>query len=352
MKQESHILKNESDISTAIPDDIEVVGPGRMLSEAREVMGLSQQQVADKLNFRITLVQSIETEEFDLNLPAAFNRGYLKNYAKLVNISQDDVLNSYDQLGVAQRQCDEMQSFSKGTEKQAEHNMLMWITYLILIALITATVVWWYQVPSTQPTAVSVNSVNDVDNTSRVITINDASANNNEIQKNEISTDDTAANEITDKLLPVVSDQVVELDVTELDTSVLTTTLDTPVSNETATGESNNEGVNSHTAALASLVNSSNTQENIAEVNVATIPAKLVFTFSGDCWVNIYDASGERVAWGVKKSGYVMRFSGQAPFKVTLGKPELVQIEYNDTVVDMTGFNAGNIAKFSLPLKP
>ncbi len=345
MKQESHILKNENDISTAIPDDIEVVGPGRMLSEAREAMKLSQQQVADKLNFRITLVQDIETEQFDQNLPAAFNRGYLKNYAKLVNISQDDVLNSYDQLGVAQRQCDEMQSFSKGTEKQAEHNMLMWITYLILIALISATVVWWYQVPSTQPTAVSVNSVSDTDNTSTVININDVSASSNEAPESEISTDDTAASQITDKLSQLATDNV-----TDVESAVLTTPSNTAVNNEITADESNNEDVN--TTALASLVNSANSQENIAEVSAAVIPAKLVFTFSGDCWVNIYDASGERVAWGVKKSGYVMRFSGQAPFNVTLGKPELVTIEYNDTTVDMTGFNAGNIAKFSLPLKP
>ena len=108
------------------------VGPGRMLTEAREAIGLSQQQVADKLNFRTTLVQNIEADKFDLNLPAAFNRGYLKNYAKLVNVAHEGILNSYDQLGVAQRQCAEMQSFSKGTEKQAEHNMLMWITYFIL----------------------------------------------------------------------------------------------------------------------------------------------------------------------------------------------------------------------------
>lgn len=347
MKQESNILKIENDISTEIPDDIEVVGPGRMLIEARETMGLSQQQVADKLNFRITLVQGIETEKFDLTLPAAFNRGYLKNYAKLVNVSQDDILNSYDQLGVAQRQCDEMQSFSKGTEKQAEHNMLMWITYLILIALITATVVWWYQVPSTQPMAVSVNGISDADNTSKVINVNDVSANNSETQEREISADDIAINQITNKLPPVADEKVAELD-----TKALITTLDTSISGEVTADENNDEGINSNITVLTSLVNSSNTQEDIGESDVTAVLAKLIFTFSGDCWVNIYDATGERVAWGVKKSGYVMRFSGLAPFNVTLGRPELVQIEYNDVAVDMAGFNVGNIAKFSLPLKP
>ena len=47
-----------------------------------------------------------------------------------------------------------------------------------------------------------------------------------------------------------------------------------------------------------------------------------------------------------------MKISGQAPFSITLGKPELVAIDYNDLAVDMTGFNAGNIAKFSLPMTP
>ena len=92
--------------------------------------------------------------------------------------------------------------------------------------------------------------------------------------------------------------------------------------------------------------------ENKLDESIASLVANVVFTFSGDCWVNIYDATGERIAWGVKKSGYVMQISGQAPFSITLGKPELVQIDYNDVPVDMTAFNAGNIAKFSLPMVP
>ena len=60
-----------------------------------------------------------------------------------------------------------------------------------------------------------------------------------------------------------------------------------------------------------------------------------MFTFNGDCWVNIYDATGERIAWGVKKLGYVMTITGKAPLKVTLGKPELAAIAFNGKKVDM-----------------
>jgi cytoskeleton protein RodZ len=77
-----------------------------------------------------------------------------------------------------------------------------------------------------------------------------------------------------------------------------------------------------------------------------------VFTFSGDCWVNIYDATGKRIAWGVKKAGYVMTIQGKAPLRVTVGKPELTRVVFNDEAVDMSPFNVGNIAKFTLPVVP
>tara|TARA_R110000737_G_scaffold4096_6_gene13646 strand:+ start:3023 stop:3970 length:948 start_codon:yes stop_codon:yes gene_type:complete len=315
MKQEHKTLKDESDQLADISADIEVLGPGRMLKEAREMRGLSQQQVADKLNFRTSLVQDIEVDKLDLSLPEAFNRGYLKNYAKLVNISQADVLNSYDQLGVAQRQCADMQSFSKGTEKQAEHNMLMWITYLILGVLITATVVWWLQTPSAQPESIITETVEILGENSKGPAQHDN-------------------NTLAESLVTVVNK-------TLNDNKNLLNHSQQPNAEQVSTK-----------ADLANARIASINEISAKESELTTPVANVAFTFSGDCWVNIYDATGERIAWGVKESGYIMRISGQAPFSITLGKPELVQIVYNDVSVDMTAFNAGNIAKFSLPLTP
>jgi cytoskeleton protein RodZ len=45
-----------------------------------------------------------------------------------------------------------------------------------------------------------------------------------------------------------------------------------------------------------------------------------------------------------------MKISGQAPFNVTLGRPELVAINISDEIIDMSQFNVGNIAKFTLPV--
>ena len=78
--------------------------------------------------------------------------------------------------------------------------------------------------------------------------------------------------------------------------------------------------------------------------------ATAIFTFTGDCWVSIYDATGDRIAYGVKKTGYVMTISGKPPFKVDIGRPALTSIEFNGQSVDMSQFDKDNIAKFTLPI--
>lgn len=338
-------IENETN---ELSDDIEVVGPGSLLREAREHANLSQQDVANKLNFRLTLVQDIENEIFDNTLPATFNRGYLRNYAKLVQISQSDVLASYELLSDAKRQCAELQSFSKGTEKQAEHNLVMWVTYLILAVLIGATVVWWMQTSSllSEPTIEAAST-----NTSQVSTPSATTA--PEIESKPVTTapeveKETAISETTNNSEQTLSQ------------------LSSPIGAQTAAqGESNDTDLDVQTSDVAAVASnllstqpriddalSTPTNSDDSPTIKAVPPAQVVFTFAGDCWVNIYDATGERVAWGVKKSGYIMRISGQPPFKVTLGKPELVTIDYNDSLVDTSSFLAGNIAKFSLPLEP
>jgi cytoskeleton protein RodZ len=345
MTQEHKTLKNEDKTFIDVSDNVDAVGPGHILKEAREVLGLSQQDVADKLNFRKKLVENIEAELFDLNLPAAFNRGYLKNYAKLVNISQEGILKSYDKLGMAQRQCAEMQSFSKGTEKQAEHNRLMWITYFILAVLVTATVVWWLQTPSAQPEPMALETAESIDSTSNTNNLTDLSG---EIAQNNPD------GELNTELKDVNESAMNSLSTAAPDASLVSAITGSVKANEENSGEIGSLDVDRISSTSDTSLNSetSQNQQSLKESELATAEANVVFTFSGDCWVNISDATGERIAWGVKQSGYVMRISGQAPFSITLGRPELVKIDYNDVSIDMTAFNAGNIAKFSLPLTP
>ena len=335
IEKNNHVAKEKADSSQnkalesapeELSEDMEVMGPGQILSDARKKMGLSQDEVAARLNFRTTLVDEIENEVFDTSMPETFNRGYLRNYAKLVNVSQEDVMASYEQLNVAKTQASELQSFSKGTEKLAESNRIMWVSYLILAILIGSTVVWWMQ-----------------NNTEQALKETTTSSEN---QKTDLLND----NQVNETLTPPVE----SIDAENI--PVEKTDIDDVIEAPSAPLIELNQDSSNVTAPVTQIENvqvnaESTTQiENILESEPEVILTNVTFTFSGDCWVNISDATGERIAWGVKKLGYVMKISGQAPFNVTLGRPELVAINFSDEIIDMSQFNAGNIAKFTLPV--
>jgi cytoskeleton protein RodZ len=306
-------------------EDIEVVGPGLMLSEARIKLSLTVEEVSKRLNFRTNLVDEIEQDIFDPLLPATFNRGYLRNYAKLVAVDIDEVLSAYDILGVAEVQRSEMQSFSNLAEKKVEHSRLMWISYLIVALLVGLMVLWWFQEPK-----LSVNLFEQLNQEQQ-------SSNNVSNLVNEKVVQKVVAGSTLPKADAIESDEMITAAVSGEKEAELADV-------EAAIAEKNVETLAE--SQLESKVNA----EARAEIELIPDISTVVFTFSGDCWVNIYDATGERIAWGVKKLGYVMTITGKAPLKVTLGKPELAAIAFNGKQVDMSSFNVGNIAKFTLPL--
>jgi cytoskeleton protein RodZ len=345
-----------SEIMPELTEDIEVVGPGEMLAEARRKRALSQQEVADKLNFRVSLVSDIELEKFDKSLPETYNRGYLKNYAKLVDISEYDVLTSYDMLNVGKTQNAEMLSFSKGTVKEAENNLLMWISYLILAVLVGLTVMWWLQdenrtltfTPApTKPVITATTEKVLAEKQPSAAEIIEQVSLNKEIDISNREVQDGAAGGATGESMPVVtnnsSNDENSIDFVNNDTDVLSPTLTNNVE-----GTSIEETLVVDTTDVVEVTAKELIENDELIVDAPTVD--VTFTFSGDCWVNIYDAKGERIAWGIKKLGYVMNINGQAPFNVTLGKPELVTVNFDGQTVDMSQFRVGQIAKFSLPI--
>jgi cytoskeleton protein RodZ len=306
-----------SETITELSEDMEMVSPGAMLREARKVLSFSQDHIANKLNLKVTLIQNIENDTFDPSMPVTFNRGYLSNYAKLVDVDIEDVLASYDALDAASVQRSEMLSFSKETSKQAEHSRVMWLSYLIVAVLVGLTILWWQQEGTQQDAIVSIDPVNTPNQVEQSKPSIDET-----LSDTEQSTTDNALELLDNKQVPDLNGDIEGEDVTaENPTSLTLTDINT-----------------------ASVLDTSE-EAPAPEVVMSTA----IFTFKGDCWVNIHDATGERIAWGVKKSGYVMTIQGQAPLSITVGKPELTSIVFNDQAVDMSQFNVGNIAKFNLP---
>ncbi|MDJ0927790.1 MAG: DUF4115 domain-containing protein [Gammaproteobacteria bacterium] len=70
-------------------------GPGGLLRRAREARGMALEQVADALHLDDSVVVALEEERFDTLGAPVFVRGHLKAYARLVDVSEDEILDAY-----------------------------------------------------------------------------------------------------------------------------------------------------------------------------------------------------------------------------------------------------------------
>lgn len=299
------------------PEEIIVIGPGTLLRQAREQMGLSIQQIATKLHLKAAVIEDIEGDCLDESISVTFSKGYLKLYAKHVAVDEQKIVAAFDNLNTQQKEPAKLQSFSRRVARQASDDRLMLVTYLIVALVVAMVIWWWFQQSSDSP-----NESNLSDMSANAVAQPAAQAPSDKEQES-VETEEPSA----DNRLP----QNLDAQITEI-----------PAEDSQVTDES---------TLQTSQLNSEQPIESARVINEpqGTDKIELIFTFTDDCWINIADSTGEAIAYGVKESGRVMTVSGVPPFEITLGAPQVVQISYAGEMVDMSFLPAGQIAKFNLP---
>ncbi|TMO61760.1 DUF4115 domain-containing protein [Pseudoalteromonas aurantia] len=277
---------------------------GRALQVAREAAELSVDEVAERLKLSPQQIRQLEQDDYNKLGPLTFVRGYLKSYCAVLGLPVEDTLTLFKAPEV-QVTTKHMQSFSRRTEKEASDNRLMIISYVILVIILGAPGIWWWQSSTTVSTPEVANTLPASTAEKQVI----------ETIVAERGTSDAVVTESAEL------EQVEQV------------TVETP-----ATIESIPQTVTSEP------VNTVNEAEN------ATGLSTIVMRFSDDSWVEIFDATQERVAFGVKKAGYTMTVQGEAPFSVVLNKHLMVEVELDGKLIDLTALPKNRLAKFKLPL--
>ena len=72
------------------------VSPGEMLVSAREAAGMSRARIAADLGLTETAVRDIEENHFAKFAAGIYVRGYLKNYARLLGLEEQQLMQSFD----------------------------------------------------------------------------------------------------------------------------------------------------------------------------------------------------------------------------------------------------------------
>ena len=289
------------------PQEVIIQGPGEILKQAREKAGFSIQDIADKIKLKKALIEDIEKDNFDVNISLTFVRGYLKLYAKHVYVEETQILKAFESLSTQKEEPAKLQSFSRRVANQANDDKLMLVTYLIVAVVIALVVIWWFQQSST-------------DTTTGTIVSNNSEAVKEVIVQEVLPLKETLMSNSESEIAAPAN-----VDVSMDNSGVIASEVGLPLVIE-------EQSIDNQSIA-AKMVDDRNTLAVLADdVDITVMetadPVELIFEFSGDCWMNLADATGENIAYGVKVKGRYMPVTGIPPFVVTLGAPEVVQIRY------------------------
>lgn len=317
--------------------DAEVpASPGLMLKQAREACGLSQQEVATRLNLRLSLIRQMEDDNFDPRTAATFTRGYLRSYAKLVGIDGDAVVAAYEQLGLSEVKS-EMHSFSRRTSREASENRLRAASWIFFVLLAVALFAWWWQQPAEEPQTVT--------------SFSDSALMSEEETGDETSAPAPELSDTQGVLMPAEDEVVPEVEAPVPSSAAPAAPLLVPEPAASPAVVAPDAVPEAEPAAPAASAAVEMPVEQGSLVQPASAEGVISLRFRLDCWLKITDAKGKVVLEGLKKAGSEQQVMGPAPFKLVIGAPGAVEIAFRNEPVDMGQFKAGQVARFMLPFK-
>lgn len=315
---------------------------GETLKAGREKRNMSHIDVARYLCLNANIIEKIEQNCDEKMIQDVFYRGYIRSYAKLVGMS-DDELNQY--LGVAQpvtitpiaqNHARSLPGIKKTSSKKG-----LW---MLLAAVAVAGAAWWMW--GTNP------AHHDVDESHFVPSTLENGAPANAPVATEQITEPTAEPEQTSGEKDKASVGR-EGDVTHLAQQEMATQ---QTANETQNQNANTTENAQQTAPESTLRLVNSTTE--LEGNVPDAPAPLTetsakmlsMTFSGDCWLKIVDVQTSQILFtGIKRAGETLEFDEKTKYAITLGNINTAEMTFNQQKVNLTEHaRRNNSAQFTL----
>lgn len=304
---------------------------GYILSQRREKLGLDVEKCASSLKISPQKLEALEADDYSAFTSDLFVRGYLRNYAKLVELPIDDVLASYQQT----QDTSAVPAAEAAAMQLTDKKSLWWLPYLIGISII-ALWVFLYQVMALDSGKPTPSDVLVDEKTVPVLQseASEALANKPAVNSLEAEAQVPAAEVETGELKETSS-------LTEGETlpssEVLPSTEPQSAVSEAAGSSTPPIVVNNVTASelIKSIAPKSEPEPESAPVPAQSAPLEdtLLFAFAEDCWIQVTDSSGRVVMSGLQRGKTKLKLVGKAPFKVVLGNARGTTLALNDAPV-------------------
>ena len=262
----------------------ERIYPGELLKEARKKTRRGYKRLSSELGIPEKYLQALEENNFSIMAGPTYVKGYLRAYAKKLDLDPETVITAFDRYLKDQRR---LKKKAEKKEQKKETKQKFSYIYAVTFLLITLIILLIVFIPE---------------------------GNNNSEKKEDISS--YPATEIQNSNdIPLILNTEPALSIElEQDTSP------------------NISDLNIQEEVIASDI-TEEVKEETNKLSIKTINT-IEMNFSGNCWIELMDKKGI-IEYRLAKAGTSIFFEGVGPFKLLIGNSKRVELFYNDVKVSL-----------------
>ncbi len=322
-----------SDITQENPGSRRSTGPGDRLQAARIEQDLSIEDVATRMHLSIGILKAIEVNNFDEVTAPIFVKGYLRAYARIVSLDEDEIIQQY--LDYYSDEDPPISSTSNlAPEISSDDARIKWTTYLVIVGLLGLLAVWWWNQYQIKTDVVSL----DAEQTDSMQQPEVAS---NTVVSETVTEPEPDTSSATEEVA-VLSMPVDEPEVAELTVTAETQEQVTLQQAEAEAEEVVQEGLVQQDLVQQDLVQqeSEARELDVLSEEISRISPmgseQLKIIIHADTWIDIEDASGHQLVRELIRANQELNLTGMAPFAVFLGNGHGVELIYDNETIDIT----------------
>ncbi|MCC5859726.1 MAG: helix-turn-helix domain-containing protein [Ectothiorhodospiraceae bacterium] len=344
----------------------EPAGPGTLLRSTRVERGMAVADVAAALHIPVTVIEKLEADDYQGLPPATFTRGYLRAYARLLELDPDTVLRRCPARGESTRPL--RVSAPVKTSPDITPGLVRGFLAGAVLAVIVGGGYWFYAgfdpasdgehlaegsepetpvaeptvQPSDTPRTPEVSGSVDPDPVLDQADEPDPERYFSDALAGPAEGPSVAAAEPRDRDEPATSQSTPA-------TPEEIPALELPLETDTHLAATGGDGQTEDASAAPGDEDSlpPELHEEVAPADVAGHELRL--EFSGPSWVEVYDADGERLMYGLVERRGSERVRGSAPFSVVIGDANHVALVYEGEPVDLGQVRPGRVVRTRIP---
>jgi len=356
--------KDEAAIETP-PED----GVGQHLRKARETLDLGRAEVAAGLYLSESIIAALEANDHDALPGPVFVQGYLRKYARLLNVPEEPLLEIYSHQAVPHKQNKKHEGPLAGSpirpEIRSNHTIVRLITWVIALGLLALVAVWWrgdMQWPIGQledsPPATAQDVPSEHSFAPGLPEPDDYSLNKGAAEEQRLS-ESTALEPL---VIPASQSGSTVSDSSPMEQPQGEATVSgVPVEAVENTGLSDEPAPASEVTEAAAVVVKEVAATQELELDTAlgaavqASPASsidyansIVIEFAEACWTEIRGFNNSYKLLGNMQKGQRYVLGGEPPYTFVLGNSQAVTLTIKGQQFDIKAHSKGNIARFIL----